>query len=77
LPPAAKVLCGTILPFEPDPASSAYNNEFMILKQWFPKYGSWPKHGPQRVKKWVVPRGSKSGLCIFSVTTACLCLSVV
>ncbi|XP_078489370.1 uncharacterized protein LOC144746219 [Ciona intestinalis] len=26
------------------------------LRQWFPKYGSRPKHGSHRVEKWVAPR---------------------
>jgi len=47
-----------------------------LLSQWFPKYGSRPKHGSQRVKKWVAPRRSKPGLYIFTVPTACLFLSV-
>jgi len=45
------------------------------LAQWFPKYGSKPKQAPRRVKKWVAHRGSKPGLCVFKVTTACLCVA--
>jgi len=36
-----------------------------------------PKHGSQRVKKWVALRRSEPGLYIFTFTTACLSLSVV
>jgi len=39
---------------------------FMRPSQWFPKYGSRPKQGLQRTKKWVAPRRYKPGLYIFA-----------
>jgi len=41
--------------------------EYLIidLKQWFLKYGPWPKHGIRRLTKWVIPRWFKSIKTIF------------
>ena len=44
------------------------------LAQSFSKYESTPKRAWLRVKNGPRPRRSKPELCVFNVTTACLCL---
>jgi len=49
--------------------AALHNGWLVDQAQWFTKYGSKPKKGWRRVKKWVAQRRSTPELPIFNVTT--------